>query len=235
MDLLKEHSPLIFAHFIDEYRLLGVAPGAGTPALVLWDFSTEWEPTTNSKLTLELEETISEDLELWVMCECESSKTPLPFREDPGAGIIAFFLDGTVTGVRTFVVPVKALTGLKHGRSLRLSQKHPTIKWDDWKHFVVPVDPPAGPPETIQPPFMFHSQMVYLEETDRDLFLHVYDFSGSLYSRTAKEKGRRTSDAPSPPPYLPHEFRLPIRSSRDLETYVMPEGCIFFDKVRILR
>ena len=235
MDLFKEHSPVTFAHFIDKYRLLGATPG--NPALVLWDFSAELGPT--SKFTLELENPNSESLKSWIMCKYGSPKTALPFREDPGAGVIAFLLNGTVTGIRTFVVPVKALACLKHGRSPRPPQKHPTIiettvKWDDWKHFVVPVEPPAGLLETVRPPFMFHSQIVYLEETSGGLFLHIYDFSESLYSRMAKEKGRQSSDTPSLPPYVSHQVQLPIRSSvANLKTYVVPEGCIFLDKVRI--
>ena len=219
------------ARFIDKYQLLSTAPDAEDPVLVLWDFS---DPMTHTKLVLELEKLISERQESIIMRQHESQKTLLPFREDPGAGIIVLSLTGAETGERTFVVPVKALAGFKNGRSPGLPQEHEiTVKWDDWKHFVVPIEPPAELRSASHKPFIFHSQLVYLRETSRGLFLHVYEFSESLYSRMAKEKGRQSSDAPSRPPYVSYRVGLPVHPSDDSTIYVVPEGCVFLDKVRI--
>lgn len=100
------------------------------------------------------------------------------------------------------------------------AKKHEiTVKRVDWKHFVVPVEPPARLrlleySSTHQTPFIFHPQLVYFQKIGPDLFLHTYGFSEPLYSRMGKEKGRQTSDALSLPPYMSHKVNGQLSGRR---------------------
>ena len=230
------------ALFIDEYRLLATDPGEDNPALVLWDFSVGVKPEMKpAKFILELEEPISGRwLDIWRTWG--SLKTALPFRDDPGAGIVFLLLKEAETGGRTFVIPVRALVGLTTPENglgdPGLRKKHSTftiLRWDDWKHFVVSVGPPEGLLGTgADPilPFVFHSQLAYLERAGLDVFLHVYNFSESLYSGMAKKV--KSSDAPSLRPYVPRRFKLPDRPYGSLEISVTSQGLVFTNKVRTM-
>ena len=234
--------------FIDEYRLLTTIRDDKNPALVLWDFSVDWKPGEKpTKLVLELEKPVSETRQPYIIRNYKSPKHTLPFREDPGAGIIVLSLKGTATGKRTFVVPVRVLAGLRipeNGRGslldeLKLWPEDPminevTVKWNHWERFATLVEPPAAP-GTVN--FIFHSQLAYLVPTGPDLFLHVYDFS--LYSRMGMgnvTREGRSNGAPSRPlqRYATHKVKLPVHSSNFSKTLVNPEGCILIRQVRIL-
>ena len=230
------------ALFIDEYRLLATTPDNEDPALILWDFSVEVKPGMKpTSFILELENPISGEQweDIGVFRDWRSEKTALPFRDDPSAGIVVLLLKEAKTAERTFVIPVKALVGLSTPENglgdLRLRQKHSTVtvRWDDWKHFAVLVEPPAKLLGTDPAFWVFHSQVAYLEEAGPDVFLHVHDFSESLYSGMAeKAKGRQSSDAPSPPPYVPHKVKLPDRTFDHLGISPTPQGLAIVDGVR---
>ena len=218
---LQEHTQteVIFAHFIDEYRLFGtVGPG---PETTLWDSAGTRNPQDLPGLVFELGPDYglgnNEDRDTHEMNHV------LPFRESSSMSITGFMVytkHSTVTK-KLLIIPVRNLISF----ACRMGTTT-YVPWQDWLHFATLIElPPVSPRMHI-----FHSHVLNVHRavssTEPRSILRVWDFS-------FRSRRRQAQDDPSAPlpPYTMREILFDAKYYHPM--FQITEGGVLITRVRI--